>query len=285
MVDWLKRAFSNFFIRTSLLGALAVLLFSLPSLSQNNNRANEIHSTSLENGRLMNMSEIAKMHGAVRDANPKIRNDEAATEIAQYFMKRYSTPAGPHIESVLSGLGASAGFGCQMAIREAFVKTGKVPEERAFVVVGTKDGKKFYFGDFLNQPLLNTNQISVWTLVAGGAIKAGSTTNSLPNISEILKHNASTIGTQEFGLPRLPKDHYPKELPTDALRSTWKDVESIQKKYQIDPQFWGWIPAEAAQQVILQYQDKLDPSLAAKIVMEAALPMSKVDPATSIAEK
>jgi hypothetical protein len=172
-----------------------------------------------------------------------------------------------------------------MAIREAFIKTGKVPESRAFVVVGAQDGKKYYFGDFLNQPLLNTNQISVWTLVAGGAIKAGATANSLPDMTEILKYNARTVGSQEFGIPQLPKDHFPKELPGLALCSTWHDVEAIQKKYQIDPRFWGWIPAEAAQNVIIHYKNRIEPSLAAKIVMEAALPMSKVDPVTSIAEK
>ena len=39
-----------------------------------------------------------------------------------------------------------------------------------------------------------------------------------------------------------------------------------------------FVLGQAAQKVILEGQDVLDPTLGAKIVMEAAIPMSKIDP-------
>jgi len=217
----------------------------------------------------------ASVTSSVKEGNPQI----AAEAIHAYFEKKYSKDKATQLESVLSALGASAGFGTQMAIREGFIKTGKVPAGKAFMVFETKDGSKYFFGDFLNHGLFEApqGQITVWSLVGGGAQKAGAKT--LPDIIEIVKYNASTIGTPSFGIPRLPKGYQPQELPTQILHNSWNDVQSILVSQHINPTFWGWVPALAAQKLIIQEKDKIEPSVAAKIVMESALPMSKVDPA------
>lgn len=206
--------------------------------------------------------------------NPQI----AAVAIQDYFEARYAKNSANTLESQLSALGASAGFGTQMAIREGFIKTGKVPENKAFVVVQTSDNSKYFFGDFLNHGLFEgaDKQITVWSLVGGAAQKAGATT--LPDIVEIVKYNADTIGTSAFGVPRLPVNHQPQELPRQVLQKTWADVRSILESKDIDPTLWGWVSALAAQKVIIQNKDKIEPAFAAKIVMESALPMSKMDP-------
>lgn len=203
----------------------------------------------------------------------------AAAEIKDYYIHRYAKKGQAiHLESVLSALGSAAGFGCQMAIREGFVKTGKVPAEKAFVVVKDNAGRTYFFGDLLNQPLLSTQkgQFSVWNIVAGGAQSAGAV--NLPDPMDIVKYNAQTLGTKEFGIPRVSKEHQPEELPEESLRATWHDVQSIMVSHHINPLFWGWTPAMAAQKLIIENKDKIDPALAAKIVMESALPMSKIDP-------
>jgi hypothetical protein len=235
----------------------------------------------LKDGQLKDAASLAPP-GAHKDINKMQHNTNAALEIENYFINRYTTSSGPQVETMLSALGAVSGFGCQMAIREAFIKTGKVSEQRAFMVVGTKNGEKYYFGDLLNQPIASPKQISVLTLVSGGAVKAGAKPESLPNTDDIFKHTAQVVGTKEFGIPRIPTNHFPKELPIQSLRATWNDIENIQKKNEIDPEFLGWMPAQAAQKIIIKYKDKIDPSLAAKIVMESAIPMSKVDPNTVI---
>lgn len=209
--------------------------------------------------------------------------EAAVTAVTDFFVQRYSDANGIHLESVISALGATAGFGTQIAIREAFIKTGKISEKAAFVVITTKDGNRYYFGDLLNEGLLGDvpkKQISVWGLIAGGAQAAGAT--SLPDIQEIARHNAAVLGSAEFGVPRLPEGHVLKELPLEVLRQTWPSVRSILEKNQPDPRFWGWIPALAIQKILIHRKDSIDPFLAATIAMEAAIPMSKLDPETVI---
>lgn len=206
----------------------------------------------------------------------------AAAALEDFFNRRYTGDKGIHLESVLSAIGASAGFGTQMAIREAYIKPGKITEKQAFVVVGTNDGKKYYYGDPLNKLLFEapTGSNTVWGIVSGGAKYVGA--RELPDIKEIVGYNAKTLGTPAFGIPRHPKGHEPREAPLEALQNTWPEVRAILDKHQIEPQLLGWVYAVAAQKVIIQKSKKIDPALAAKIVMESALPMSKVDPDTVI---
>ena len=73
----------------------------------------------------------------------------------------------------MGAVGALAGFAAQMAIREDFIKSGKIAADKAFNVVATQDGSTYYFGDLLNEGLVATRQgnYSVGTLVAGVTAK------------------------------------------------------------------------------------------------------------------
>jgi len=207
--------------------------------------------------------------------------EKAAGAINDIYLARYTNANGdPDFPNVFNALGALAGFGCQMAIREAFIKPGIVPADHAFVVVTTKDGGKYFFGDFLNDPLLNEKKgsISVWSLVGAAAQSAGA--KEVPDPLEIVAYNAKTVGTKDFGIPRVPEQYRSRELPIDILRSDWPPMQKLLEDYQVDPRVWGWTFALAAQNLILTNKDTFDPAAAAKIVMEAALPMSKIDPAT-----
>lgn len=207
----------------------------------------------------------------------------AAAAIEDFFNRRYTDHNAIHLESVLSAIGASAGFGSQMAIREGYIQTGQVSEKQAFVVVGTAGGQKYYYGDAINQLLFehrSNQKNTVWDVVSGGAQYTKAC--QLPDIIEIVKYNAKTLGTPTFGIPRLPKGHEPKEVPMEVLRKTWPQIRTILAEHHIQPRLLGWVTSIAAQKVIIQKSNKIDPSLAAKIVMESALPMSKVDPETVI---
>ncbi|MCB1592094.1 MAG: hypothetical protein KDI90_06540 [Alphaproteobacteria bacterium] len=181
------------------------------------------------------------------------------------------------LETLFSNLGALAGFGCQIAIREALVKKGIMPIQQAFTRIYTEDKETFFYGDHLNEPLLSTEEdrISVYSLVAGPALDLG--VEDLPDREEIAGYYASKIGHKEFYEPRLPPEHMPRELPVTGLRH-WGVTNDIQIKHKIEPLFWGWTYAMIAQKLIYEVKDTFSPGLAAKIVMEAAIPMSKMDP-------
>ncbi|QQG36542.1 MAG: hypothetical protein HYS17_01760 [Micavibrio aeruginosavorus] len=210
--------------------------------------------------------------------DPNVKADEAVLNLlVQEYKARYPDDKGVHVETLLSLLGALAGFGCQMGIRETLIKTGKAQEKDLFVIVETKDGQKFYYGDFLNEPIFSTKQgrISVWSLVGGAAQSVGA--KNLPDINVIAKYYAENIGDQKFFIPQLPQNHMPRILPAESL-GYWSSTRNLQILYRVAPIHWGWTYAIAAQKLIIQSKDILDPALGAKIVMEAAVPMSKLNP-------
>jgi len=178
-------------------------------------------------------------------------------------------------ETLLSAVGACAGFGCQMMVREA-VRRGLIPAKQAFVVVQTKDGGTYYYGDQLNQPLLEA-QMSVWAQVAGAVQSLGKTP---PDIHDIARFVASSLGGDAFGTLRVAPAHQPSEKPIESLRRQWPNVQTWLQETGFNPMFTGWYFGSAAQKLILESKETLDPVIAAEIVMESAVAMSKIDPKT-----
>ena len=206
--------------------------------------------------------------------------DFIAGNLLTVFKNAYSHPIvqdqqGIHIESLLCSLGAMAGFGCQIAIREGLIKTGKLPLEKAFVVAKTNDGGTYYFGDQLNQPLLEA-PMSVWAQVAGAVQHVG---KPVPDIHDIVRFVSSTVGGPEFGTLRVPEDHQPRETPLQSLQKQWAPAYKLVKSQTGDPLFTGWYFALAAQKLIVEGKDVIDATMAGQIVMESAVAMAKIDPA------
>lgn len=179
-----------------------------------------------------------------------------------------------HVETLLSALGSHAGFGCQMAVR-AMVSNGMIPARDAFVVVRTKDGGSYYFGDQLNQPLLEAG-MSVWNQVISAARQAGAKT--LPSIDDVVDFVAASVGSDAFGSLRVAAAYQPFEKPVDSLKRLWPAAERKMTAMGYNAKFTGWYFAGAAQKVIVNSSHTLDPAIAAQIVLEAAVAMAKIDP-------
>ncbi len=186
---------------------------------------------------------------------------------------------GIHIETALTALGALAGFSAQMAIREFFIKAGKISEEQAFQIAKTNDGQTFYVDDWLNEPLVATQKgaVSIWGFVAGAAEHLGAKT--LPDPNEIFRHVVSSIGGEGFGVPRLPAKNMPHASPIELLNRFWNPIRNYLVVNVDNPGAWPLTIGLASQKAMVRAKAVIDPALAARIVMEAAVPMSKIDPA------
>jgi hypothetical protein len=202
--------------------------------------------------------------------------------IAALLMARQIKQTGQvHPETLLTEIGALAGFSTQMSIRKSFIERQKSAPESILVEVATKNGEIYYFSDLLNWTLFdNMDQppYSVWAYVSA-AVPAESRT-LLPDIADIVSHAARSIGTRLFGVPRLPIEHMPHKMPRAALDEHWQMVRDELETSGRDPSDWPFDLAAAAQWQISNSPGTLDLGLAARIVMEAAIPMSKVDPRT-----
>lgn len=212
-----------------------------------------------------------------RKTDPLIGPKIGGKEIAQQLITAMKTKNGVHIESILCAIGSLAGYSCQVNVRTQSIEKG-MQEDTAFVIVKTDDGKHYFFGDQLNESLVES-KYSVWSLAAGAAQEAGC--QNLPDVEDIFRHVSKVIGTKEFGVLRIPEVHRPGHASIDYLKAFWPTLFSVAKQFCQHPSEWPILFGLAAQNIILQGKEVIDPSIALTIVMESAIPMSKIDLANS----
>jgi hypothetical protein len=188
---------------------------------------------------------------------------------------------GVHSETILTVLGGLAGFAAQMSIRKGLIEPQRLDAGEVLAEAVSKSGEKFYFSETLNWLVFeNVGQppYSIWSYVRDAVEQAGG--QALPDLGDIVSHVARSVGTSRFGVPRLPPAHMPRLSPRAALDRYWAPVRAELIASRRSPADWPFDLAAAARWQILTSRDRIAPALAARIVMEAAIPMSKVDPAT-----
>lgn len=236
-------------------------------------KTDSTHSQQLDSAAAALMRAIEKK----RETDPLIGAKLGSKEINHRLINAMKSEKGVHVESILCALGALAGYACQANLRAQALENG-MPETAAFIVIVTADGKKYFFGDPLNQ-VLAESQYSVWSLAAGAAQHNGC--SSLPDILEIFEHVTKAVGNVEFGIPRIPEGHQPGDTPINYLKVLWPNLLPTIKQFCQKPSEWPILLGFAVQEVINMSKGVIAPDLAIKIVMESAIPMSKVDLATA----
>ena len=222
----------------------------------------------------------AALINAIRERSkedPLVGAKLGAKEVFQRLINGMKDAKGVHIESLLTALGALAGYACQANLRAQALAKG-LPETAPFQVVGTKDGKQYFFGDPLNDALAGS-QYSVWGLVGGAAQHAGA--KDFPDLNEVFQHTSSVLGSEQFGSPRIPENHKPADTPLNYLKALWATLFPTVKLFCPNPVDWPILYSLAIQEAIYAGKESIDPGLAFRIVMESAIPMSKVDLANS----
>lgn len=211
--------------------------------------------------------------------DPLIGMKMGAEEMNQNLIRMLKDDKGVHIESFLAILGSLAGFSCQMSLR------GGDPKARPaspIAEIKGKNGRTYYAGDALNAPLVE-GPLSIWALAAGGAQTAGCL--DFPDLPELFKHVAATLGGDQFGLPRYPAGHDASwDTPEGWVRVAWPKLSPMLPVFCDKASEWPVLFALAAHNAILMGKDALDPALGLRIIMETAVPMSKVEPMEVLAE-
>lgn len=200
-----------------------------------------------------------------RKKDPLIGLKIGSQEVSQRLMNAFKSERGVHIESLIVCLGTLAGYACQACVRESGASAQLVTAQAV-------DGKTYFYGDVLNAPLAES-KLSVWSFIAGALERLG---KPLPDVLEIFRHVTATVGTAQFGVPRMPEDKSPSDLPINYLQATWPHLYPIAKKFSASPEQLPLVFAVAIQNIIIQAKDVIDPTLAARIAMECAVAMSKV---------
>lgn len=207
--------------------------------------------------------------------DPLIGVKICAQEVVRRLLDAMKDPRGVHVESVIGALGSLAGFACQMGVRAEVARTQQMPAKGDFMVMEGADGRRYFFGDCLNEPLAE-GPYSVWSLVAGQAQAMG--VAELLSLEGVFKHVSATVGGPDFGIPRVPEAHRPGDLPQNYVRALWLPLLPLIARYSDTPMQWPVLYGIAIQQVMDMGNDVLPPQEALRIAMECAVPASKLDP-------
>jgi hypothetical protein len=225
---------------------------------------------------------LRSAHDASAEHAVAVARDDLAGELLDWLQNELRRGREAQPEAVLCALGALAGYAAQQAIREALVKPGKLTLDQAFVVIETRSGEVFFFGDLLNEIIVDKHGLrgdghaSIWKVVSEAGYEAGAI--NLPDVTDAIKHCAATVGHEEFGIPRVPDAHMPDLLPREAVSRFW--AAARRKMAGTEPMSWPLHLAMAARKQIVAVKSTIRPDIAVQIVMEAAVPMSKIDPVT-----
>lgn len=98
-----------------------------------------------------------------------------------------------------------------------------------------------------------------------------------PDLNEVFQHTTSVLGSEQFGIPRIPENHKPADTPLNYLTTLWPKLFPTVKLFCPNPVDWPILFSLAIQEAIYAGKESIDPGLAFRIAMESAIPMSKVD--------
>ena len=222
-----------------------------------------------------NMTQILMRVAEEKKQDPLAGIKIGANEVLNIVinMMKSADTQGVHLETLLCILGSLAGYSCQAGARSKFVDEKGFKEANIFVIVEGVDGKKYYFGDMINK-LLIEGRYSIWSLSAGAV---GEKAAERFDRKEIFQYVAQTVGSSAFGIPRITDEHRPKDMPYNYVTCLWKPLLPTVRAYCKDPEAWPILFGLAIQEALGFSKDQLDPFLALTIVMESAVPMSKVN--------
>lgn len=205
-------------------------------------------------------------------SDPQIAPKVCGKELAARLLEQLKTERGVHVESLMCAAGALAGYSCQATVR-AKNKTQGLDELSSLSIATTDDGRQFLFGDLLNRYLAESD-MSVWSIAAGGAEACGCAKRL--DLDGIFIHVANNIGTPQFGIPRLPEGHPVHEQPQAYVTRLWPIMFPMVERLCPEPDHWPMAFGIAIQDLQFQTKGVLDPCIALTVLMESAIPMSKV---------
>jgi hypothetical protein len=184
---------------------------------------------------------------------------------------------GARIEDFLAILGSVGGHACIVGALDKLARSGSMPAGNPLVGMTGKDGNQYYFGDLPNEALLES-PLSLLSLTLGAAQAHGGAV-SLEKVHDVMRHVASTVGKPEFGIPRIAGVHRPRDVPFNYIKHLHAMMFEALDLYEVPPDKRASAIGFAVQKAIDVGKETLDPTIAADIVTECAVPAAKFDPA------
>jgi hypothetical protein len=210
--------------------------------------------------------------------DPLIRPQVAGGIVFDLYVRILGTDGGRvRIEDLIGALASIGGHLCLLAVMSQLKLKGMTPQQIGMIDVLGKDGHHYFFGDEPNRLLLESST-SLLSLVLGAAHSHGAPV-TLEMVHEVMKRTADRVGSEEFGQPEIPEPHRLAMSPFDWVRHGRNRMLEALDLYDVPPLVAPSAAGFAIQRAIDEGRSVLDPLMAARIAIECAVPMAKVDPA------
>jgi hypothetical protein len=214
-----------------------------------------------------------------REREPTGESKPSYVQLNEMLMAACSEQGRIHTETYLTTLGALLGFAVQKGFWEVLIKSGNRAIKEVFLTVGLSNGETVFLSPAVDE-MLTTMDMTKTSILFAVSVPMMRAKGPLPDFREMVHWRNTTLGGPEFGVPRIAASHQPHELPRAALNRLWGPTRRLLERNAIPPSAWAIELAAATLQTIEQTAEILSPSIATTLVMEAAIPMSVVDPAT-----
>lgn len=214
----------------------------------------------------------------------------AVGDLINNLPARLTVDSRVHAETLLTAIGAIAGFAAQRALIASIEETNDEARWAQLHMVRSKDGDTYLFGDLLNDTLFPTSDaeadLKLWPLVAGAGIAAGLDPAAVPKPERMFQHVSAVLGGEREGFtsladvqPQLPAGQVLKLVWPLALMCFNGELSAKAVRSGMPPVAPRWRPviaAQAAGKFIRDVHAVLAPDKAIIIVMEAAIYASKL---------
>jgi hypothetical protein len=222
---------------------------------------------------------LVAMKGAVKKArrhNDFVVYEATANDLVYAIFDIAKNDEGVHLEKAFGIIGSLGGFACGIVAAHKNHDAEKSTMDRtSYKPVRTRNGDTMYFGDYINGPLIE-DEASFYRQIASRAALFGA--KKPFDLNDVFAHHASQVGAPGFGRPRMPKGAKLDQMPIGYVVEFWSTLLPILDRYEDDYMGWPISFGAAGAQLIEMAKDTMPPKDALQIMMECAVPMSKISP-------
>ena len=214
---------------------------------------------------------IESLRYQLAQLNPEERMEFGGQEMFNFVMRPVynSKDKKMSIELLLYISSLIAGCACQMA--------AMADDPGAILTLRVKGGETYYAGDAILQKLFG-EQYSPWSIVGGGMkqIEQEQVFRGF-DIQDCIKYSMETMGSDKFGVIRMPDQYRPEVLSKESITELWNNCTDHLRRIIPSVSEWPGCYGVMLQKAIVSAGDIIKPDAALTIIAESMLYASKLE--------
>lgn len=214
---------------------------------------------------------IESLRYQLAQLNPEERMEFGGQEMFNFVMRPVynSKDKKMSIELLLYISSLIAGCACQMA--------AMADDPGTILTLRVKGGETYYAGDAILQKLFG-EQYSPWAIVGGGMKQIGQEQVFRDfDIQDCIKHSMETMGSDKFGVIRMPDQYRPEVLSKESITELWNNCTDHLRRIIPSVSEWPGCYGVMLQKAIVSAGDIIKPDAALTIIAESMLYASKLE--------